>query len=94
MDRPKLVPAIETALTEVLEREVSGLTEDTRLFDDLHLDSTSVLELLMALEDIVGITVDPETLDMDDFRSVGTLASYLDAQQADSSLDTQPGVTA
>ena len=81
MDRPKLVAAIETALTEVLEREVSGLTENTRLFDDLHLDSTSVLELLMALEDIVGISVDPETLDMDDFRSVGTLAGYLDAQQ-------------
>lgn len=92
MDRPKLVSAIETALTEVLEREVSGLTEDTRLFEDLHLDSTSVLELLMALEDIVGISVDPETLDMDDFRSVGTLAGYLDAQQANPLLDAEPGV--
>lgn len=82
MDRPKLVAAIETALSEVLEREVSGLTEEIRLFEDMHLDSTSILELLMALEDIVGISVDPETLDMDDFKSVGTLASYLDAQQA------------
>lgn len=82
MDRPKLVAAIETALSEVLEREVSGLTEEIRLFEDMHLDSTSILELLMALEDIVGISVDPETLDMDDFTSVGTLADYLDAQQA------------
>lgn len=82
MDRPKLVAAIETALSEVLEREVSGLTEEIRLFEDMHLDSTSILELLMALEDIVGISVDPETLDMDDFKSVGTLANYLDAQQA------------
>jgi acyl carrier protein len=81
MDRSKLVSAVETALSEVLEREVTGLTEDARLFEDMHLDSTSVLELLMALEDIVGISVDPETLDMDDFKSVGTLATYLDAQQ-------------
>ena len=82
MDRPKLVAAIETALSEVLEREVSGLTEDTRLFEDIHLDSTSILELLMALEDIVGISVDPETLDMDDFKSLGTLTNYLDGAQA------------
>jgi acyl carrier protein len=90
MDRAKLVAAIETALSEVLEREVTGLTEDTRLFEDVHLDSTSVLELLMAPEDIVGISVDPETLDMDDFRSVGTLADYLDAQQTDSALAAEP----
>jgi acyl carrier protein len=81
MDRTKLVSAVETALSEVLEREVTGLTEDTRLFEDMHLDSTSVLELLMALEDIAEISVDPETLDMDDFRSVGTLASYMAAQR-------------
>ena len=84
MDRPKLVAAIETALSEVLEREVTGLTEETRLFEDIHLDSTSVLELLMALEDLVEISVDPETLDMDDFKSVGTLANYLDVRQAES----------
>lgn len=90
MDRAKLVAAIETARSEVLEREVTGLTEDTRLFEDVHLDSTSVLELLMAREDIVGISVDRETLDMDDVRSVGTLADYLDAQQTGSALAAEP----
>jgi acyl carrier protein len=90
MDRPKLVAAVETALSEVLEREVGGLTEDARLFEDMHLDSTSVLELLMALEDIVEIQVDPETLDMDDFRSVGTLVDYLDGLQVGSPLDAEP----
>jgi acyl carrier protein len=37
------------------------------------MDSTGVLELLMALEDNLGIEVDPENLDMDDFKTVGTL---------------------
>jgi acyl carrier protein len=77
MDHAKIVAAIEQALSEVLEREVSGMALETRLFEDLHLDSTSVLELLMALEDAVGIEVDPESLEMSDFKTIGTLADYV-----------------
>ncbi|MEU3626932.1 phosphopantetheine-binding protein [Amycolatopsis coloradensis] len=79
MDRSDTVAAIGTALGEVLDHEVGPVAEDLRLFEDLHLDSTSVLELLMALEDALGVSVDPENLDMDDFRSVGTLADYVDS---------------
>ena len=77
MEHVKIVSAIEQALTDVLQRPVSGMAEETRLFDDLHLDSTSVLELLMALEDAVGIEVDPESLEVSDFETVGTLAGYV-----------------
>jgi acyl carrier protein len=87
MDRQEVVTAVASALSEVLEREVTGLTEETRLFEDMHLDSTSILELIMSLEDAVGISVDPESLDMDDFKSVGTLANYLDAQRAASGTE-------
>ncbi|MER6399611.1 MULTISPECIES: phosphopantetheine-binding protein [unclassified Kitasatospora] len=80
MERQNVVSAVEAALSEVLERAVTGITEDARLFEDLHLDSTSVLELLMVLEDTVEISVDPEALDMDDFKSVGTLTDYVLAQ--------------
>ncbi|MDH6134305.1 acyl carrier protein [Kitasatospora sp. MAA4] len=82
MERASVISAIEQALSEVLERPVSGLTEEIRLFEDLHLDSTSILELLMALEDAVDLSVDPEELDMDDFQSVGSLAGYVLSQQA------------
>lgn len=77
MNRADVVNHIESTLTEVLERPVDGLSEETRLFDDLHLDSTSILEVLMALEDAVGVEVDPEQLEMSDFASVGSLTSYL-----------------
>ncbi|GGZ46606.1 acyl carrier protein [Streptomyces inusitatus] len=83
MERPKLLYAIESALTEVMERdpaEITAITEDTRLFEDLFLDSTSVLELLVTLEDLTGLEVDPEELDMDDFRTVGTLADRVGSQ--------------
>lgn len=77
MENTAVVESVETALTEVLEREVSGLTADVRLFEDLHLDSTSVMEMLMSLEDSMNVAIDPETLDMDDFMTVGTLTAYL-----------------
>ncbi|MFE6771058.1 acyl carrier protein [Streptomyces fimicarius] len=77
MDDNTIVAQVETALSEVLEREVTGLTEDIRLFEDLHLDSTSVMEMLMELEDSMKIVIDPENLDMDDFRTIATLTGYL-----------------
>ncbi|MFJ8953501.1 phosphopantetheine-binding protein [Streptomyces sp. NPDC102381] len=77
MHRTDVITAIESALTEVLEREVTGTEQSTRLFEDLHLDSTSVLELLMSLEDSTGIEVDPEEIDADDFQTVGTLTDFV-----------------
>jgi acyl carrier protein len=78
MDRNIIFEKIELSLTEVLKRDVSG-AEDTRLVEDLQMDSTSVLELLMALEDNLGFEVDPESLKMDDFKTIGTLADYVAA---------------
>jgi acyl carrier protein len=77
MDRKDVVQALETALTEVLERPVTGLRGEIRLFDDLHLDSTTMLEMLMALEDSIGLVVDPEELDVDDFESVDTFTDFV-----------------
>jgi len=91
MDRPEMIGRIESALGEVLERPVDGLAEDTKLFDDLHLDSTSVLEVLMALEDSVGIDVDPDELDIADFESVGTLTDYVSRQAKEGDAPPEAG---
>jgi len=77
MDRKDVVQALESALTDVLERPVTGLHGEIRLFDDLHLDSTTMLEMLMALEDSIGLVVDPEELDVDDFESVDTFTDFV-----------------
>jgi hypothetical protein len=70
MDRAKPFAAIETALSEVLEREVTGLTEDTRAVRGrpARLDVRS-----RNADGPGGHRRDlgrPGTLDMDDFRSV------------------------
>src|SRR4051794_11298563 len=72
MDRLEMIGCITVSLSEVLERDVADVSENTRLLEDLSMDSTSVLELLMALEDNAGVEIDAENLDMDDFRTVGT----------------------
>ncbi|MBG0852327.1 acyl carrier protein [Streptomyces spinoverrucosus] len=77
MDRQNVVIALEAALTDALERPVTGLRGDIRLFDDLHLDSTTMLEMLMALENSIGLVVDPEELDADDFVTVDTFTDFV-----------------
>jgi acyl carrier protein len=75
--RAQIIEAITAALCEVLSQELTGITEQTRLFDDLSLDSTSVLGLLMALEDALDLEVDPENLEQHHLESVGALADFI-----------------
>jgi acyl carrier protein len=76
-DRRQIVDAVITALAEVMGQDMSGVTEETRLTEDLSLDSTSVLSLLMALEDGLDMQVDPESLEQRHLASVGSLTSYI-----------------
>ncbi|MEV2200084.1 phosphopantetheine-binding protein [Streptomyces fradiae] len=65
------------SLAAMVGRDASELSEETRLFDDLYFDSTSVLELLMRLEEDLGVEFDPETLQPADFEKVGSLVAYV-----------------
>jgi acyl carrier protein len=52
------------------------LERDMRLFDDLGLDSSSALELLMRIEDETGIEFDDDALEQRHFETVGSLVGY------------------
>ena len=73
MNRAELTTTIIRCLSDVLRTELPDVTEQTSLFGELHLDSTASLELLMAIEEAVEIEFDMEELNMDNFRTVGTL---------------------
>jgi acyl carrier protein len=77
MDRTEVRDALKKALNEVLSEEVPELTDNLRLAGDLALDSTVVIELLMALEDLLGLQIDPDELTADAFETVGSLTDYL-----------------
>ncbi|HVK23848.1 MAG TPA: phosphopantetheine-binding protein [Actinokineospora sp.] len=79
MDRTEIIDHLRIALSTVLNRDIGELAEDQRLFEDLALDSTSVIELLMSLEDTIDLEIDPDELEPDVFRTVGSLADYVSA---------------
>lgn len=79
MNRPEIITHLQIALSEVLGREVTDLSTESRLFEDLALDSTSVIELLMSLEDTIGLEIDPDELGPEVFRTVGSLTDYIEA---------------
>lgn len=77
MNRTELTATVIHCLSDALKTELPDVTDQTRLFDDLHLDSTASLELLMAIEEAVSVEFDMEELNMDDFRTVGTLVDFV-----------------
>ncbi|MEU8238965.1 phosphopantetheine-binding protein [Actinoplanes missouriensis] len=80
MNREQTVEHIRVALSVVLDREISHLDADARLVEDLGLDSTNVVELMMALEDSIGLEVDLDELEPEVFSTVATLADYMRAE--------------
>lgn len=82
MNRMDIVEEIRVALVSALGREIGELHEETSLFKDLAVDSSSVLELLLTLEDSVGLEIDPDELEPDIFETVGTFSNYVEANLA------------
>jgi acyl carrier protein len=77
MERTGIIEHIQQSLTVALGHEITGLHETTMLYEDLGLESIGTLQLLLDLEDTLGIAVDPEDLELEVFRTVGTLADYV-----------------
>jgi len=83
MNRERTIEHIRIALSSVLNKEITDLGEDARLVADLNLDSTSVIELLMALEGSIGIELDLDELEPEVFTTVATLADFVEKESLD-----------
>ncbi|AHD09791.1 phosphopantetheine-binding protein [Phaeobacter gallaeciensis] len=71
--------AIETALSEVTERQVSGLTPETELDKAFDLDSYMFVQFLLALEDqIEGLQFDPDAIGQQEFNRAASLVSHIE----------------
>ncbi|HLU97384.1 MAG TPA: acyl carrier protein [Thermobifida alba] len=81
--RDQITERIIGALAQVLKKDAATLAPTTRLFDDLGLDSTTVLELLMRLEEDLEVEFDTEGLEQQHFETVQTLSEYVVDQLAD-----------
>jgi acyl carrier protein len=66
---------------------VLDMSPQTRLREDLGIDSMTSLTFLMALEDeIPGFTVDAATLEAEHFQTIGSICGYVRMQLAATKL--------
>lgn len=73
MDRAAILEKIIALVCDTLDAEAADVTKDTT-FDDLNADSFDKLELVTALEDEFGLTLDDDVL-----ASIGSVHDAVDA---------------
>ena len=70
---------VRNALAQQFEVEPESITLETNLIDDLGADSLEVVELIMSLEDMFGISFTDE--DAAQLYTVGRIVEYLEKLQ-------------
>ena len=81
-DQTHTFDLVVKALETTLDTTLTDVSDDTSLFNVLGLDSTGVLDLLIKLEDDLGVEIDTETLDLADFATIGSLVKFLESLRA------------
>ena len=70
---------VRDALAQQFEVDPDSITMDTNLIDDLGADSLDVVELIMSLEDMFGISITDE--DAAQLYTVRRIVEYLEKLQ-------------
>jgi acyl carrier protein len=78
MTNQEILDHIAQAAVEVLKVDASTVTETARFADDLDADSLDLVELIMALEDQLDITI-PEG-ELEEVVTVGDAAKVIQAK--------------
>lgn len=71
--------AVRTAMAKQLRIPADRITPASRIKEDLGADSLDILQLLMTIEEEMGITIPDEELAS--FRTVGDITAYLEAHK-------------
>lgn len=70
---------VRDILAEQFEIDSSEITLDTNIIDDIGADSLDIVELIMAVEDNYGISINDE--DAAGLTTVGKIVDYLERIQ-------------
>lgn len=70
---------VRDTLAQQFEIDPSEITPDTNLIDDIGADSLDVVELIMSLEDIYGLSISDD--DAANLVTVGKIVDYIDRMQ-------------
>ncbi len=73
MDKQQIYLEVKRVLVDQFEIEESLIKPDTRLYEDLDIDSIDAVDLLVRIKEITGKRIPPE-----DFQDVRTIQDVLD----------------
>lgn len=68
---------VSSVIAQTLGCEAADVTIEAKLVEDLGADSLASVELMMALEEATGVSIDDEA--MPDMKTVGDIMAYLSA---------------
>lgn len=68
---------VSSVIAQNLGCEAADVTMEAKLVEDLGADSLASVELMMALEEATGVSIDDEA--MPDMKTVGDIMAYLNA---------------
>ncbi|MCX8601106.1 MULTISPECIES: acyl carrier protein [unclassified Gilliamella] len=74
MDKQQIFEQVKSALVQLFELSSEDITPESKLFEELDLDSIDAVDLVVHLQKKIGKKVDPET-----FKSVRTVQDVVDA---------------
>ncbi len=73
-NREAIQRQISAVMSELFELDASDITLESRLYEDLDIDSIDAVDLMVELKKLTGKKIKPE-----DFKSVRTLGDIVDA---------------
>mgnify|MGYP001563243313 CR=1 FL=1 len=71
----------------IMKMDPADIDENAGLIDYYGLDSVCVLEIVVGLEELFGVNVGDEELDINNFKSVVAIANYVRRHLAEKERD-------
>jgi acyl carrier protein len=81
--RSEILTKLKELVIEVTQLKIApeAISDTANLFNDCGLDSTSVVDLVVGLEQNFDISVDDDELDVKLFQDLSKLAEFVEAKQ-------------
>lgn len=82
LTRAEILAALKELVIEVMQLKIApeAISDTANLFDDCGLDSTSVIDLIVGLEQKFGISIDDDELDVKLFQDLSKLTEFVEAK--------------
>lgn len=76
---------LASILTEILDETITpnDIQEDTNLTTDLGMTSLNMMYFILEIENVFGVEVDLEEVDLETFFVYKTVKAYIESEQAE-----------